>query len=215
MLLNRKDGVNDIKREEINLIKNLGKEVVKDLDRKTPIMYSFMQRGNEDGWSIVPCFRKALNFGWIKASGMFLIRTQIAVPIEKIFGFIIGIFALHGTQSKGLDIAYIVGTLVLFIAFGLMEVFEHDFKIQNEFKEKLRKKYPLKTPNILLAKYILGPTRYFSKAKDQTIISEVLADLKKIQEKLENLIKSDIPKPRDRNRSNLHSNLFMLGNSQV
>ena len=67
----------------------------------------------------------------------------------------------------------------------------------------------------MLAKYILGPTRYFSKAKDQTIISEVLADLKKIQEKLENLIKSDIPKPRDRNRSNLHSNLFMLGNSQV
>ena len=109
--------------------------------------------------------------------------------LKKIFGFIIGIFALHGTQSKGLDIAYIVGTLVLFIAFGLMEVFEHDFKIQNEFKEKLRKKYPLKTPNILLAKYILGPTRHFSKAKDQTIISEVLSALKKNHEKLENLIK--------------------------
>ena len=49
MLLNRKDGVNDIKREEINLIQNLGKEVVKDLERKTPIMYSFMERGNENG----------------------------------------------------------------------------------------------------------------------------------------------------------------------
>lgn len=117
MFLNYKDGVNDIKREEINLI-----------------------RGNEDGWSIIPCFRRVLNFGWIKSSGMFLIRTHIVVPIENIFGFIIGSFALHGTQSKTLDIAYIVGTLVVFIAFGLMEVLERDFKIQNEFKEKFRKK---------------------------------------------------------------------------
>lgn len=124
-----------------------------------------------------------------------------------------GFYALHGTKSLTLDVSYIICSLILLVAFGLMEIFENDFKIQNEFKRKLRKKYPLKAPGVLLAKYILGPARSFSKKNNQKIIGEVLSDLKKIQEKLQNLIKSDLPFPKNRNQ--LDSKLLMLDNTKV
>lgn len=67
---------------------NLRNDVVKELALKEPTTYSFIERGDDgEGWSVVPYLRKKLNFGLLKSAGIFLVQTQLMIPIEKLLDF--------------------------------------------------------------------------------------------------------------------------------